>query len=78
MNRLKHRIFRRRSASFTKIDEFAQSKDGDEDECESKIAASSSKTWTNSMGRTLKRRLSIFRKDNDENERYSVMEKYIS
>ncbi|VDP27392.1 unnamed protein product [Onchocerca flexuosa] len=39
------------------------------DDNEAKNAALGSKTWTNTMGRTLRRKLSAFRKDTNDNER---------
>uniref|UniRef100_A0A0R3RUG6 Uncharacterized protein n=1 Tax=Elaeophora elaphi TaxID=1147741 RepID=A0A0R3RUG6_9BILA len=76
MGQLKHRIFRKKSASFTKI-ELDEEKIGEEtDENEGKNAASGSKTWTNAMGRSLRRRLSAFRKDSNDNES-SVISKSI-
>uniref|UniRef100_A0A915Q165 Uncharacterized protein n=1 Tax=Setaria digitata TaxID=48799 RepID=A0A915Q165_9BILA len=68
MGQLKHRIFRRKSASFTKI-ELDERKDGEEmDDNEVKNTASGSKTWTNAMGRSLRRRLNAFRKDGNDSE----------
>uniref|UniRef100_A0A183E675 DUF4797 domain-containing protein n=1 Tax=Gongylonema pulchrum TaxID=637853 RepID=A0A183E675_9BILA len=65
-SKIRLRIFRRRSASFTKIDEL--SKEEDEAEAEAKTVASSSKTWTTTMGRSLRKKLSAFRKDIDESD----------
>lgn len=68
MGQLKHRIFRRKSASFTKIELDAEKNNEEVDDNDAKNSASGSRTWTNSMGRTLRRRLSAFRKDTSDNE----------
>ncbi|VDN92779.1 unnamed protein product [Brugia pahangi] len=68
MGQLKHRIFRRKSASFTKIELDAEKNNEEVDDNDAKNSASGSRTWTNSMGRTLRRRLSAFRKDTGDNE----------
>ncbi|EFO23597.1 hypothetical protein LOAG_04887 [Loa loa] len=76
MGQLKHRIFRKKSASFTKI-ELDDTKNSEEiDDNDAKSTASGSKTWTNAMGRSLRRRLSAFRKDTSDNES-SVVSKSI-
>lgn len=60
----------RKSASLTKI-EIDGEKSGEElDDNNTKNTVSSSKTWTNAMGRTLRRKLSAFRKDNKDSERF--------
>lgn len=67
MDRLRQKIFRRKSASFTKIDELDEIKD--ETENEVKNMPSSSRTWTTTMGKSLRRKLSVFRKEIDENDK---------
>ncbi|VDK89437.1 unnamed protein product [Litomosoides sigmodontis] len=65
-----HRIFRKKSASFTKI-ELDGEKNG-EDDSDARSAASGSRTWTNAMGRSLRKRLSAFRKDSSESESFAI------
>ncbi|CAG9539577.1 unnamed protein product [Cercopithifilaria johnstoni] len=76
MDQLKHRIFRRKSASLTKIELDGRKNNEEVDDNEAKNAASGSKTWTNSMGRSLLRRLNAFRRDTSDNES-SVVSKSI-
>ncbi|VDO15374.1 unnamed protein product [Brugia timori] len=61
-------LYFRKSASFTKIELDAEKNNEEVDDNDAKNSASGSRTWTNSMGRTLRRRLSAFRKDTSDNE----------